>query len=257
MGDRPSGALDIGLLILLGAAYLWFMQSGTPRIAATDRIARYRRWLARAPLAFGGSALVALAAAEQLPHLWSLPPVFTPIVADARRLAGLGDNVGHIQRAVVMAIVASALAGAIVAAWRQGRGRRDLTPRGMMPLIPRNRRELGWAALLATMASVVEELYFRLALPLFATRVFDSAGLAMLVATGLFAIAHRGHGLAGMLFALLTGATLTLVYLTTGQLWFAMLAHALLNLNMLVLRPLLVPIGSTSSRAPETPSDRP
>ena len=39
------------------------------------------------------------------------------------------------------------------------------------------------------------------------------------------------------IFGPLPGALLATIYLATGELWFAMLVHVLLNLNGLVLRP--------------------
>ena len=71
--------------------------------------------------------------------------------------------------------------------------------------------------------------------------------LGMALATALFAYAHRYQGWAGMAASALVGVTVAILYLATGQLWFAMLVHTLLNLNALVLRPLLVPVSSSAA----------
>jgi membrane protease YdiL (CAAX protease family) len=248
MGAGGSATLiDAALLALLAAAYLWFIRSGARGIAAPDRIARYRRWMAYAPAAFGGSALLVLLMAADLAALVTLPVEFVPLVDDARRIAGLGNNVARIQIAVVAAVVGSALVGLAVAAWLRRRGRQDLTPRAIAVLLPRGLSEIGWAASLAAVAAIVEELYFRLALPLVVARLTGSALAAMLIATLMFARAHRGYGWPGMAFGAFSGATLALLYLATGELWFAMLAHALLNLNGLVLRPLVLPVSSSAA----------
>lgn len=248
MGAGGSATLiDAALLAVLVAAYVWFIRSGARGVAAPDRIARYRRWMAYAPVAFGGSALLVLLMSGDLAALATLPVEFVPLVDDARRVAGLGDNVARIQIAVLAAVVGSAIIGVAVAAWRHRRGRGALTPRAMASLVPGGRAEIGWAALLATVAAIVEELYFRVALPLIVARLSGSALAAMLIATLMFARAHRGYGWPGMAFGAFSGATLALLYLTTGQLWFAMLAHALLNLNGLVLRPLLLPVSSSDA----------
>ena len=91
--------------------------------------------------------------------------------------------------------------------------------------------------MLGIAAGIVEELFFRLALPLFATLATGSASLGFALATLLFAGAHRYQGWAGMAFSGVAGALLATLYLATGELWFAMLVHVLLNLNGLVLRP--------------------
>lgn len=248
MGAGASISLrDAVSLALVAAAYFWFIRSGARGIAAPDRVARYRRWVAYAPAAFGGSALLALVVAGDLAAISSLPAEFAPLVDTARRIAGLGDNVARIQIAVLAAVVGSALIGVAVTTWRRRRGRADLGPRALAALVPHTSREIGWAALLATVAAIVEELYFRLALPLIVARLSGSAVAAMLIATLMFARAHRGYGWPGMAFGAFSGATLALLYLATGQLWFAMLAHALLNLNGLVLRPLLLPVSSSDA----------
>lgn len=228
---------DIALLAMLAGGYLWFLRAGRPASASPTRTARYRRWLARAPLAFGATALLALAVSGDLAALYVLPDALTGLVDPARRIAGLGNDPGQIQAAILAALVVSGLIGlAIARRWTQ---RGSMLPRRMARLVPQRRTELGWATLLAMAAALVEELYFRLALPLLLARATGSASGAMAVATLMFAYAHRGHGWPGMALALLTGATLALVYLATGDLWFAIVAHALLNLNGLVLRPLL------------------
>jgi len=244
---RSATLIDAALLAVLAAAYLWFIRSGARGTAAPDRIARYRRWMTYAPAAFGGSALVALLFGGDIAALATLPAEFAPLVDDARRMAGLGDNVAHIQIAVIAAVISSALLGVALAAWGKRRGRGALIPHAMAALVPRNRIEIWWAGWLATIAAIVEELYFRLALPLIVARLLGSALAAILIATLMFARAHRGYGWPGMAFGILSGATLALLYLITGKLWFAMLVHALLNLNVLVLRPLLLPVSSSDA----------
>jgi len=248
MGAGGSATLtDAALLAVLVAAYLWFIRSGARGTAAPDRIARYRRWMTYAPAAFGGSALLVLFVAGDIAALATLPAEFVPLVDDARRIAGLGDNVAHIQIAVLAAVLGSALIGVALAAWRTRSGRGALTPHAMAALVPRSRMEICWAGSLATIAAIVEELYFRFALPLIVARLSGSALAAIVIATLMFARAHRGYGWPGMAFAVFSGATLALLYLVTGQLWFAMLAHALLNLNVLVLRPMLLPVSSSDA----------
>lgn len=239
----PATLRDLALLAMLAGGYLWFLRAARPAAASISRTARYRRWLARAPLTFGAVALLALAISGDLAALYALPDALTVLVDPARRIAGLGNDPRQIQVAVLAALVGSGLIGLAIARRRSQRG--SMLPRPMAGLVPQRRTEIGWAALLALTAALVEELYFRLALPLVLARTTGSASGAMALAALMFAYAHRGHGWPGMALALLTGATLALVYLATGDLWFAIMVHALLNLNGLVLRPLLaIPRGA-------------
>lgn len=222
------------LLAGLIAAYAWYLRGGGVP-PGTGRVARYRRWMRRAPLAFGASAIAALAIGGQLGTLTRLPPEFSALAAEARWLAGFGGVA--FEAAVLGGLTGGALVGLLLARWRLGRGKRPFSAGNIERILPRNRGEFAWTAALGTAAGIVEELFFRLALPLFATLASGSAPLGFVLATLLFAGAHRYQGWAGMAFSGLAGALLATIYLATGELWFAMLVHVLLNLNGLVLRP--------------------
>lgn len=229
------------LLAALIAAYAWYLRGGgvPPQ---TSRIDRYRRWMRRAPLAFGVTAIAALAIGGRLDALTRLPPEFAALAAEARWLAGFEG--AAFEAAVLGGLAGGALIGLLLARWRLGRGKPPFSAGDIERILPRNRSELGWTAALGTAAGIVEELFFRLALPLFATLATGSAPLGFTLATLLFAGAHRYQGWAGMAFSALAGALLATIYLATGDLWFAMLVHVLLNLNGLVLRPALLRPGS-------------
>lgn len=239
--------LDASLLVALIGAYLWYIRGDRSGRAPADRIASYRRWMRRAPLAFGASALVALLVAGRWQTIAVLPTEFAPLVPVARHLAGFGGNVLQLKIAVLAGFAGGAVIGLGIAWWRAHRGQRQLMSGKFAALLPRTPGETGWTAALGITAGVVEELFFRLALPLFAASVTGSALLGMALATALFAYAHRYQGWAGVAASALVGVTVAILYLATGQLWFAMLVHALLNLNALVLRPLLVPVSSSAA----------
>ncbi|QDX27746.1 CPBP family intramembrane metalloprotease [Sphingomonas suaedae] len=239
-GALPFAPLDALLLAALAAAYLWYVRGDGGGIGRDDRIGRYRRWMRRAPLAFGASALAALLLAGQLSALASPPVAFDPLIEPARTLAGFGGDILHLKLAVLAGFGGGSLAGLLIAWWRARRGKRQLMAGKIAALLPRTPGEIGWTAALGIVAGIVEELFFRLALPLFAARVSGSAEVGMALAIALFAYAHRYQGWVGMAMSTLVGALLAILYLATGQLWFAMTVHALLNLNALVIRPLFV-----------------
>lgn len=229
------------LLAGLIAAYAWYARGGGVP-PGTGRVARYRRWMRRAPLAFGASAIAALAIGGRLDALTRLPPEFAALAAEARWLAGF-DGVAF-EAAVLGGLTGGALIGLLLARWRLRRGKRPFSAGDIERILPRSSGEFGWTAALGTAAGIVEELFFRLALPLFATLASGSAPLGFALATLLFAGAHRYQGWIGMAFSALAGALLATIYLATGELWFAMLVHVLLNLNGLVLRPALLRPGT-------------
>lgn len=230
----------LALAVLL-AAYGWSLRRdpvGSTRFLelppARRRIARYRRWLSRAALGWGGSAAIALSLLGGWPGLFALPQPLVPAAAvvplDAASLyaaAGWG-LVGAVGGGVLLTLVT----------WRRGPERQVMLG-AVGPLMPRWRAELGWAALLCLNAGVCEELYFRLALPLALALVTGSAVAGVVAAIALFGLAHRYQRWLGILATTASGSVLMLLYLGTGDLVLAMAVHAGTNAVGLVLRPAL------------------
>lgn len=225
------------LLAGLIAAYAWYLRGGGVP-SGTSRIERYRRWMRRAPLAFGVSGLAALALSGRTGALSTLPVEFEALAVEARHLAGFGGPTFKV--AVLAGLAGGAVLGLLIARWQLRRGLRPFTAGDIDRILPRRRGEFGWTAALGIAAGIVEELFFRLALPLFAALATGSTPFGFAAATLLFAGAHRYQGWRGVAFTGVAGALLATLYLATGDLWFAMLVHALLNLNGLVLRPALL-----------------
>lgn len=228
--------MNWALLLGLIAAYAWYIRGGGVP-PGSGRIARYRRWMRRAPLAFGGSALLVLGLAGRIEALWRLPAEFAALAQAARHFAGFGGNMDTLKIAVLAGFAGGAVLGLAISRWQVRRGKRPFTAGDIERILPQRGGEFGWTAALGIAAGIVEELFFRLALPLFAALATGDALSGFALATLLFAAAHRYQGWSGMAFSGVAGALLAILYLATGELWFAMLIHALLNLNGLVLRP--------------------
>jgi hypothetical protein len=235
------------LLALLIASYVWFLKGnavvrrwrGAP--APRTRVQRLRRWIGRAWLLFGGVSLGVLALLGRVDPVWRVPEEFVPLLASTYEvLAGQGvarSDTSLLAAAVVAGLSGGAAVGLLIAAWRRRRGRGALHIGQVGALLPRSRSELGWGAALAITAGIVEELFFRLALPLLIAITTGSALAGFAAATLLFGLAHGYQRFAGVVATTLMGGLFAALYLYSGALWLAMLAHALLNLNSLVLRP--------------------
>jgi uncharacterized protein len=227
------------LLAGLLAAYGWYVRGGGVA-ADSGRIARYRRWMRRAPLAFGASSVAALLVGGRIEALSTLPPQFAGPASLARHLAGFGGDIATLKLAVLGGFAGGAFIGLAIAWWRRRRGKRQLMAGNLNAILPRTGGELVWSSALAIVAGVIEELFFRLALPLFTALATGSAEVGFALSLAAFAYAHHYQGWIGMLAATVAGAMLTILYLATQSLGFAMLVHALLNLNGLVVRPALI-----------------
>lgn len=224
----------VGPALLLAAALLaygWYLKGGPfPRRVLAER--RFGRLAARSAVLFGGVSLLALALLGRLESVVSVPSEFGAVAAAAGGLApGLGEPLALGLMAAGL-VVGGAL-GTIVSRWR----RRVFAFGDVTAVLPRDRGELGWAALVAVGSGVSEELFFRLLLPLLLAQLTGSAWIGFAGPTALFGLAHRYQGWAGVLATTLVGALMALVYLSSGKLWVAVALHMAINLNGLVLRP--------------------
>ncbi|WP_380785078.1 CPBP family intramembrane glutamic endopeptidase [Sphingomonas sp. R86521] len=235
------------LLIALGAI-AWFLKGhlGAYRRLKTlsdtaSRQRRYRLWIAKAILAFAVPALAGLALLNRLDALTAVPPDF----AAARAL--LPAFAGGPSAFLTGAVGGAAVGGLVVGTLAAIRRKRTLPVGNVGALLPRNRPEVAHAAAMSVAAGITEELAFRLYIPLLVTLATGNAILAFAFATLLFGAMHLYQGWKGVAATTIVGATMTAVYLMTGAVWLAMLLHALIDLNGLVVRPLLS--SSSASRS--------
>jgi membrane protease YdiL (CAAX protease family) len=225
-----AAALLAALLAQL-AARLFGVRALSTRLVPPVPGQRFATWALRLWVEFATPALIVLALLRRTEAFQTLPPEF------AAAAAPLGGTDPRTAGPILIGLALGTLLNVAWAAWRVRRGKRPLQV-GRVPL-PEAAGELPAGAALAVSAGVSEELYFRLALPLLLTAVLGSAVAAFVAASVLFGLVHRHQGWAGMLATGLVGAALAAVYLRTGALWLAVVFHALVDLNGLVLRPWL------------------
>lgn len=202
-----------------------------------NRQAMMRKWLLDSLATFGVATIVILLLTWQ----------YVPRLLEAVRswpVAGWFRSVLHDTGALVPGIaVASAIAlvaGTILAVYLVRTAEHVPTIGDIGALLPRNRRELIYAAALSVNAGVVEELLFRLAVPALLFGAFGNAPVAVAVSVLLFGALHLYQGLPGIIGAALIGSLLMGLYLATGTILVPIIAHALIDLRSLVLIPMLV-----------------
>lgn len=203
-------------------------------------VARYRRWAMRQWLRFALPSLLALLLLGRIGAVATLPAAFATAIAPLPAFGRADLAALALGGAIGVGVGGAATWAAMW--WRRRRGRPDKPPWTLGELgsvLPRHRGELGWAAVLAVSAGVSEELAFRLLLPLLLVIVTGNAVAAFTLATIGFGAMHRYQGWVGIVATTAVGALLSAVYLISGALWAAMLVHAAIDLNGLVLRPAL------------------
>ena len=232
------------LLLAPALGLLWLFLRGN-MLGRWRRGAGWRRfpaWVARAWTLFGAGSLTLLAVAGEVGALVALPAPFVSARADVTAQVGTIDPWGTMG----LAALAGLGLGGLVAGLLERRGRR-VGLGDVERVMPRDSCELRWAAALAVTAGVTEELYFRLLVPLLIAVAAGSAWLGFAVGIVLFGAAHRYQGWVGIGVSAAVGGLMTVVLLATGSLLAAMLLHALIDLNAVVLRPIVS--GRLSSSA--------
>lgn len=224
--------LIAALLLILAVACLhaFLHGHGGSRIRG-----RFPRRAARHLLLFALPSLIALAFLGRLDTLVALPPEFFSLRRALATLVGGTLAVGDLARVTAIGILLGGLLVGLVERWR----RRPFGLGHVEVLMPRTRAELAWGAILSLTAGVAEEGFFRLLVPLLVALLTGSAIAGFILATALFGWAHRYQGRIGVAATMLSGALLAGTYLLTGALWVAVALHVAIDLNALVLRPLL------------------
>ena len=196
-----------------------------------------RKWLVDFLAIFGGATVVILLLAWQFVPLLQKEVDHWPIGLWWRSL--LADT-GGLLPGMATALAVALVGGTIAAVALARRSESVPTIGDIGALLPRNRPELVFGVLLSVNAGVVEELLFRLALPALIFGATGSAPTALIGAVLLFGVLHFYQGWPGIVGATVIGALLMVLYLATGSILVAIVAHALIDLRSLVLIPMLV-----------------
>ncbi|TCQ10836.1 MULTISPECIES: CPBP family intramembrane glutamic endopeptidase [Sphingomonas] len=230
------------LLLVTIISLVWFLKGDllgyrrTKRLTDTaSRQKTYRLWIAKAAIAFVLPAVIGLVLLGRLDALVTVPPEF-----DAPRAllpSFEGDSSAELLGMIGGSALGGLIVGAVLATRRNWRILKTIGNVGS--LLPRNRPEIMHAAAMSIAAGISEELAFRLFLPLLIALVTGNAFVAFGVAIAVFGAMHLYQGRAGVIATTLVGALMAAVYLMTGELWLAMVLHALIDLNSLALRPAL------------------
>ena len=235
-----AGAL---LVAQLGAVW-WFLKGDLASwrvfqgLADTgSRQKRYWRWTVKPWLAFALPSLVGLLLLGRPDTLTRMPTEFAPAAAWLPYIAG--ESLRMMMASAAVGLVLGTVV--VVVLTRLRRSDRPVGTIGNIgAILPRNRAELLPATLLSITAGVTEELAFRLFVPLLLTLLTGSAMVAFAATAVLFGLLHLYQGWAGVLATTALGLVLSAVYLMTGLLWLVVLLHILIDLNGLVVRPLLL-----------------
>lgn len=232
-----------GVLLLVAlASFAWFLRGDRAEYArmkaltdTRDRQRRYATWAAKAFALFGVLSVVELALLGRADAVLRFPAEFAAL-AD---WLGFAKDDDFPYAVFAGAALGGGVAGALVVGVIERRRDKPVAIGDFDALLPRNRAELAYAALLSVNAGLSEELFFRLLIPLLVTVLTGSAIAGFAFAAILFGLAHLYQGWKGIAATFVLGLAMTAIYLFTQSLIAAIVFHAIVDLNALVVRPIL------------------
>jgi uncharacterized protein len=241
--------------VLFVAIQIWQDGKQYPRFKAMtttgERQGMYRYWTVDAFLRYGVLGVIGLSLLHRASAIGAMPLDFLQawrdsaahLGLDAAKFEALGTGLsgGILIGTVVMSLLPLLM--------RKFGGKTPKLTGDIAALVPRNRAEIQWGALISINAGIVEEIFFRLLMPFAWFAITGNAVIALSIAVILFGLVHAYQGIVGVLATTAIGALLTVVYLATQQIWLAILLHVCIDLRVLVFLPLAQLIGTAQKSA--------
>ena len=240
--------MTASIILCLGVAFvglqIWQDRTQYPAFkamtATCERQRMYRFWVVDSFVRYGLLGLAGLYLLGSSRSLLAMPAELITAVRET-------TSIHHIESDALRSLGMGFLVGTLIVGLAAGLLPLIARKRGIAPpvigdiaaLIPRTRTEVYWGALLSVNAGVVEEVFFRLLLPLAWYAVTRDIVIAFVASALMFGLVHAYQGFVGVIATTMVGLMLTLVYLATRQIWVAMLLHAVIDLRAMVLMPLL------------------
>jgi uncharacterized protein len=242
-GEAAMLGAALGVLALaMVALQIWQDRTQYRRFkamtASADRQRMYRYWVVDSLLRYGVLGLVGLFLLARIDALWALPADIAAARDGLFATLGLSPDGAGNGVVIALALGVGILGGGLAPFFVKPKpGQAAPVIGDIEPLLPRNRAEMSWGALLALNAGMSEEIFFRAMTPLALYAATGDMVLAFGGAATLFGLVHAYQGIVGVIATFAVGVIMTFLYLATGQLWVPILLHALIDLRAMVLTP--------------------
>jgi membrane protease YdiL (CAAX protease family) len=190
----------------------------------------------------GAIGLIGLIATETLGNLWAV-----------KSWAGVGDGVLTTLISVLAYVAIGGICLFILYQMQATRKKMSAKDReqirkassagnvAVLAMIPHNKPERKWGALLAIAAGFNEEMMYRALLLSVLVGILGEANvvLAAIIAVVLFGLSHSYQGVSGVVSTALMGMVLMAVYLCVGNIFVPMLLHFLIDFNAITVNSLV------------------
>lgn len=211
----------------------------------------FKKWVIESFLIYGTSAIVFLILLGKGHHLYQFPEYLLDIASEMN--PGVEeDGEGSFMHSFFSGFSASVIPTVLIAVPlvtllftyvthktpEKPEEEKIKDPREIAALFPRNNKEIFWMSMLSINAGFSEELFFRLLAPLLIFLITGSATIAIIASTIWFGLVHHYQGIVGILVTSFVGLLMFWIFLTTQNIWMAVLAHAILDLKDFSFAPL-------------------
>lgn len=210
-----------------------------------ERIAFFRKWLFESFSLYTLVSLTILFLIGRLDELSSLPPEFVALqrsIFDSNlpEEAAFRDLSFSYAMGIIVGVCLAIFIGLMLRKAVAIVGSKlKINAPDIEPLIPRNGKERFPVMALTVNASVGEEFFFRLLLPLTLVLIGVPTLWAFVLAIIVFGLVHLYQGWTGVALTAFAGLALTYVYLRAGSIWTPVAVHFLINAVALFIRPSL------------------
>ena len=206
-----------------------------------------KQWLVLSFSIFGVGGVLGLWAIGQIDALFEMPDLIQlnlNEIADednalVRLLKGFSKTFGY---AIFFALILSPLIQLLMQKAARQEEEKTAPPKvvgDIEPLLPRNKKERVIAIGIALNAGFSEEIFFRLLLFICLTAVSGNIWVGIIGSTLLFGITHYYQGWSGVIGTTVFGAICMFLYLLTQSIWVPIALHVILDINALLLMPLI------------------
>ena len=198
---------------------------------------KYCKWTLESFSLFGLGSILLLATIGHISNITHPLSQFTDLVPSnsTSQLDISGSKIPFILGMLTSGL----LSGLVIAKFVKKNKKKAAVIGDVQAMFPRNNAERLRATVLALNAGFSEEMFFRLLLPILFFIVFKSPIIALVLSVLVFGLIHWYQGKIGVLATTILGAGLTFLYISTRSIFVVMAIHALIDLNGLILQPLI------------------
>lgn len=207
--------------------------------SAKKRLAFYKSWLVKSYVMLGLPAVLILVLLQETSYIFH--PIWSNETTRSLHKELSSQSIWMMVTAVLIGATIGVMLLGIVTYMKTRRTQKISTGAvgDIESLLPRNSAERRYCSLLAIGAGLNEELLYRVAVPVILLGIWPNPTVAIVLSILAFGLMHIYQGIPGVVGATLSGMFLMYLYIITGNIFASILFHIFIDMNGLVIQPLI------------------